>query len=176
MKSLLLVVLLTAPALAETSDAPWAAGVGAGAYIRDQASGSRTPTLDIRGTVTRRFTRVVRLTLDYDFSFLATGPVVTSFSHYHHLQLRPELALPVGAHAFYLALGPAAQLTLTQFKENGATLYNQTTLVPGASAGVGFDAHIRSIILRTGVDVLWRPNRIDLLAGLTLLFPLGGGK
>ena len=170
-RSLPFVLLLIASAASAAE--PLRLGADLGMLLHEEASGVRSPLPNLDLRVEQDLSKLLRVSLDYGFSFQDSGSALHAFSQYHRLRLRPELALPVGTHALILGAGPAVALTYSTFSDQGKFVLNTSHLSPGASALAALDVRLPSTTLRAGFELLWIPTRVDLLIGVGASFNVG---
>ena len=173
MKRLTMLGLLTWCAVAG-AQSDWRLGANAGVLLHQEASGNRDPLPSVEVRVEHVFSPWLRADAGYGFGLTWGGPVVSAASQLHRVFVRPEFALPLRTAAVVVAAGPMLAALSSQLSENGTPVVSSWVLRPGFSAGAGFDVHLTHTTLRTGLDVLWMVDRVDLSVTVGAMFDLGG--
>ena len=152
---------------------PLRAGVDVALLLRQEAPGHRTGLLSGGPRVVFELGRYLALSSDYRFAWSSEGTVAPVVTRYHRFSVRPELHLPVRTTDFVLAAGPA----LTVFHSSlggGGTHVSTTAARIGLSGGAAVDIHLEPLTLRTGLDLVWAAQRMDVSVGIGALFTFGG--
>lgn len=169
-------LLVTGLLLAGTAgaSAPVRVGADVGLLLRQEAGGQRTGLLTGGPRVSFHWGEHLALSGAYGAAWSAEGTAARASSWYHRFTLRPELHLPVRSAAFVLAAGPALTLVRTTLSGGGAPAVSSGYTRVGLSTGAALDVHLRPLVLRAGVDLVWSSGRQDVQVGLGALFDFGG--
>jgi len=168
-------LLVTGLLLAGTAgaSAPVRVGVDVGLLLKQEAGGHRTGLLTGGPRASFHLGDHFALSAAYGAAWSSEGTAVRASSWYHRFTLRPELHLPVRSAAFVLAAGPALTMVRTTLSGGSAPVVPSRYTRAGLSTGAALDVHLRPLVLRAGLDLVWTSGRQDVQVGLGALFDFG---
>jgi hypothetical protein len=156
------------------ASAPVRVGVDLGLLLRQEAGGQRTGLLTGGPRAAFHLGEHFALSGAYGAAYSADGTAARASSWFHRFTLRPELHLPVRSAAFVLAAGPSLTMVRTTLSGGNAPSVASHYTRAGLSTGAALDVHLRPLVLRAGLDLVWSSGRQDLQVGLGALFDFGG--
>jgi hypothetical protein len=168
---LVLGVLLAGTAAAS---APVRVGGDVGLLLRQEAGGQRTGLFTLGPRAAWQVGEHFALSGAYGLAHSAEGTVARATTWYHRFTLRPEVHFPVRAAAFVLAAGPALTVVRTTLRGGNAPSVATRYTRAGVSTGAALDVHLRPLVLRAGLDLVWSSGRQDVQVGVGALFDFGG--
>lgn len=156
------------------ASAPVRVGGDLGLLMRQEAGGQRTGLFTLGPRASLHWGERLALSGAYGLARGSDGTVARATTWYHRFSLRPEVHFPVRSAAFVLAAGPALTVVRTTLRGGDAPSVAARYTRAGVSTGAALDVHLRPLVLRAGVDLVWSSGRQDMQVGLGALFDFGG--